>query len=189
MKLKTRTERPFMDVGYQKGRHISIGAYASDWVEMNLDGQDHLFFASFIGHAQAVQGILAACRKGAEISRMNHYTPMKAKAFTQKGEGGQGRSFTEKIEVSGLSYLHGIWIAPCDKMFLKNNGTYDSLRHRFNIPGLPQWAEAYEKELSERELIRETTSYGNTEMVYLEASEEDLDQIASDLVTEGHCQF
>jgi hypothetical protein len=179
----------FINVMYQSNkRPVAVGAYANQWAESRLDGTQYLVYASFVGSSSAVQALIAACRKGEMITRPS--SRCQAKAWTVKGDGGQGRSFTEKLSCGDHNLIHGIWVSAHPAMIIADNdqSAFKILRERFNVPGLSTWGEKVMEELRAKELLTTADSFG-CEVMHYTGSEGQLDQTVSDLVSSGQLQF
>lgn len=180
----------FLNVIYQsKSRPVAVAAYANQWAESRLDGTLYLVYASFVGSSSAVQALIAACRKGENLSRgRTHY---QAKAWTVKGDGGQGRAFVEKLSSMGEHQLvHGIWVSAHPAMIIADNDqiAFKILRERFNIPGISPWGEKVMEKLRAKELLTSAESFG-CEVAHYTGSEEQLDDTISEMVKAGELQF
>jgi hypothetical protein len=170
-----------------KKNKIAIGAHANAWAEGYIDHKQTLLYASFVGSSSAVQGLLAACRKGETIARSSYAS---AKAWKTTGPGGQGRSFTEKVSFDDHQMLHGIWICAHPNLLMAENdqACWKLLRARHNIAGLPEWGEEIMKELKEENLLEDLQCFGCHGQLF-KGEENDLDRIVVDKVKSKKLAF
>ncbi|MBF0245831.1 MAG: hypothetical protein HQL31_11280 [Planctomycetes bacterium] len=179
----------FSQVHYiDKGVHF--GGYAYQWIESRKYNKKEVFFASIVGSLSAVRGLLAAFQTGKKLQRK--YSPSNlltdAKPYVEKGTGGGGKAYTEKLPGSKL-YL-GLWHSCCENFLFgdDDNKLFKLIRDRFNIPALPEWGPAIMEEMRNCCLITPLKST-NCVGCYLNADENKVDRLVSLMIRDGKLSF